>query len=549
MLGGLLLAALVLRLHGLEDRVLGHPENYAPGIIAPGWASYPPPSTELKGVLKGLLVDAHPPLYSLGLFAWTELAGGSLFSLRIPSVVLGVLAVLLLFRVASARDGSWVGCAAAALLTFHGHHVFWSQLARMYALLGVTSLLSTGSLLALQRDNRPLHRWTYVLSTALLFGTHLYAWPLVFAQMVWCLIESLRGRHWNALRPQAFAILLGLPVFPLLIFQAPSAAWFQVPWEYAELGYAQASILPFFGEDAPAHLPHFVGIMLTAVLVGLGLLARTRHSAEDASPISTGAQGLWTRASTRALLIAAVAMTLALIAFAEVLPRRDRVSLTALRACAALPALVVGVLLPLESWLGRRLGQERASGTQPRSAIHPAPLLATLPFGLLLLASLHRDAIAARGTIAFLPYLLWSVALGLETLRPHRRLCLTAAAGLALLAFTSLRFFKSGEACPRDYRSATETIRAGFQEGDRIFVRNDILQPPLFFGLQDHHDDLVHGNWKAAIEDPATRRVWVPRLEIQTEHPELESALIPWDPQEVIEHHGITVALYVPRGE
>lgn len=532
-LGALLLAALALRLHGLEDRVLGHPENYAPGIAAPSWTSYPPPSTELKGVLRGLLVDAHPPLYSLGLFVWTELAGGSLFALRLPSVLLGVLAVALLFRTASGRDGTFVGLAAAVLLALHGHHVFWSQLARMYALLSVTSLLSTAALLRLQSRGRRRDATLYVLATAALFHTHLYAWPLVFAQMLWCFLEAHRGRPWRALRPQAIAILAGLPTFPLLIFQAPSAAWFQVPWEYAELGYLHVSILPFFGKDDPVtHLPHILGIASTLALFCLG--ASKREESERST--DTGAPRT---VATTLLIAATVAMTLALLGIAEVLPRRERVSTAALRACALLPGVLVGTLLAIESWLARR-----PRNTPPAAPLHPAPLLASIPFLLLLVVSLHRDAVAARGTLAFLPYLLWSVALGLDRLRRSRPALLAASALLITMSLSSLRYFAAGQACPRDYRSARESIVEGWREGDRIFVRNDILQPPLFFDLGERQTDLVHSDWLEVASQADTRRIWVPRLAVQIENEELEAAVDGLELLEVHPHHGIEVSLY-----
>ena len=49
-----------LRLHGLETRTFGHPENYVPGIKEPIWVHSPPHRKDLKSVFRVNLSDAIP---------------------------------------------------------------------------------------------------------------------------------------------------------------------------------------------------------------------------------------------------------------------------------------------------------------------------------------------------------------------------------------------------------------------------------------------------------------------------------------------------------
>jgi mannosyltransferase len=59
--------------------------------------------------------------------------------LRLPSAVLGVLNVALLYGLGARIGGRGVGLVAAALLALSGYHVWYSQEARMYALLACTA--------------------------------------------------------------------------------------------------------------------------------------------------------------------------------------------------------------------------------------------------------------------------------------------------------------------------------------------------------------------------------------------------------------------------
>src|SRR5687768_6390162 len=103
--GLVVLAGLALRLYGLGDRMLCHPENFAPGLAMPDWVRFPPMRDDVVSVLRGTLIDGHPPTYFLALLGWTEVFGASLTSLRMPSALLGALTIGLLALVAL-REGN-----------------------------------------------------------------------------------------------------------------------------------------------------------------------------------------------------------------------------------------------------------------------------------------------------------------------------------------------------------------------------------------------------------------------------------------------------------
>ena len=129
---GVMLLATFARLWGLGTQSLWMDEafSYLFGTLPLGMA------------WETMIVDAvHPPLYYLLLRPWLALVGESELVLRFPSAVVGVLTVAILYRAERCwldrRTAGW----APLLLALNPFHIWYSQEARMYALLGLLSLV------------------------------------------------------------------------------------------------------------------------------------------------------------------------------------------------------------------------------------------------------------------------------------------------------------------------------------------------------------------------------------------------------------------------
>src|SRR6516164_4767601 len=87
-----------LRLSTLDKRSITHPEMYVPGIRLPAGISEPAERLSVASILTGTFSsDTHPPGYYLAMFPWTRLAGTSLSAIRLPSALLGIASIPLLF--------------------------------------------------------------------------------------------------------------------------------------------------------------------------------------------------------------------------------------------------------------------------------------------------------------------------------------------------------------------------------------------------------------------------------------------------------------------
>ncbi len=182
---GLLLLATLTRMWGL-----GRPSLWLDEAFSHLFAVLP-----LQMAWQAIIVDAvHPPLYYLLLRPWLTLAGGSEFALRLPSALAGVLTVALLLR----AGRRWLGRRATGwsglLLAVNPFHIWYSQEARMYALLGLLWLGSLWAFWQAVHRQRP-GAWTLLgVLSALAYLTHYFALYLPLVQFAF-LVATLRRHH------------------------------------------------------------------------------------------------------------------------------------------------------------------------------------------------------------------------------------------------------------------------------------------------------------------------------------------------------------------
>jgi mannosyltransferase len=157
------------------------------------------------------------PVYNLFLWAWVRIAGISEIAVRFPSAVAGALAIPLIYLLGRRLAGRTAGLVSAGLLAINPYHVWYSQEAKMYAMIVVLAILS--SLLLVEALNRNTIRlWIgYVAVTTLMFYTHVTTILVFVAQAMFILatFQSWRDR----LRPLLLSgAALTLPYIPIAIW-------------------------------------------------------------------------------------------------------------------------------------------------------------------------------------------------------------------------------------------------------------------------------------------------------------------------------------------
>jgi mannosyltransferase len=135
----ILLLALVLRLINLGSRNLWYDEAFAVLYAEKSFSAI------LYGTItqvEGAAADVHPLLYYFFLHLWMGLFGQTPFIVRLPSVIFGLVSIVLAFSIGQRLFDPSAGLLAAAMTAIAPFHINYSQENRMYSLLCLLSLLT-----------------------------------------------------------------------------------------------------------------------------------------------------------------------------------------------------------------------------------------------------------------------------------------------------------------------------------------------------------------------------------------------------------------------
>lgn len=234
----------------------------------------------------GYPVFSTGAIYSQGmLFTYLDALAFKLFGFselvaRMPSLILSVISIPLLYWVGRKLFSPWVGLIAAALLTFDPQAIIWGGRARNYALLLLMALLSTFFFYkgVIYREDRSYRRLSFLLLLGAVF-THIQASLLLPAYLLLALLR--RGWRWF-LRITVIAehllLIAGMAVSVELYRLMRPPGWTEVGEGRPPLGFS-LNILkairrykPFF--VGPDHLP-IVGFLTLLVILGLFYLYLT----------------------------------------------------------------------------------------------------------------------------------------------------------------------------------------------------------------------------------------------------------------------------------
>jgi hypothetical protein len=231
-------AALVVRLAYVNSPVLKPDEAFSWRLT----------QYRLNEIVRRSAEDVHPPLYYIVLKFWCRLVGDGVVALRLPSIICGLSAVLLAYRLAvlicetpeedrscyqpgSRQHSCWmVGFLASLCVALSEVQIDASVTARMYALGALLALGSTVvAVKASKEQSLPARRLaTLSVVNASLLYTHNYGVFIVVAQYALLLVQSVY--LWekrktclkfpsSVLASASICLLLYFPWLPSLLWQ------------------------------------------------------------------------------------------------------------------------------------------------------------------------------------------------------------------------------------------------------------------------------------------------------------------------------------------
>jgi 4-amino-4-deoxy-L-arabinose transferase-like glycosyltransferase len=165
-------------------------------------------------------IKYNGPLYYIIMRGWLALAGESEFALRFLAACAGVLAVSLTGWIGQALIGRRAAWLAALLVAVSPYMVWYSQEAKMYALVSALTLLAMACQLRALTTGRAGWWAGFVVAASLSFYIHMLAALLIpVYAMVFLLAWPGYRRRWRGWL--ASMGVLTLPYVPLVLWQLP----------------------------------------------------------------------------------------------------------------------------------------------------------------------------------------------------------------------------------------------------------------------------------------------------------------------------------------
>jgi hypothetical protein len=536
-----------LRFSGLADKGITHPEMYVPGISLPEGISEPAERKSVVKILTGTFSsDTHPPGYYLAMLPWTRVAGTGLRAIRIPSALLGLGCVALVYALGSLVGRPLSGGLAAFLVAVSGYHVFWSQVARMFAQACFLGLASTVVLLLIVRGtkHRILLSTIYVILILAGVATHVFFWALFATHMLWTFANAAPAKHLSTIaRAELLALILGSPLLAFAAYQSGNTvadlSGNAIQYLGGLLGFA--FLLPnsdsgFFPGPVPlsgnAWAWALRGLLLVVgawlALAGILEARKLREGATRAGDENRPDSG-WIGGWIPGWIAGGMFATLEILAFlylTRVLPP-DQIhpTIKATKILTVLPFALAAAAIAIDrAW---RPVTERVPGIASPQAL--IALLAFLPFALLAAASQIRPLLNQRGLLFAAPYLLLLLAMGALSLRRRSmRVALGFVIGVGCVA--SLLSYAPMNVGAVDYGRFAADLAPQVQPGDLVFLEKIWNATPMlyYFTTSDRYrvvGRVVGRNFPSACAQNPDSRIWVVLMHDSPPTPEMSAAL------------------------
>ena len=553
-------AGFYLRVSGLDTRSISHPEVYVPGIELPAGISEPPSRTSLVPLLFfHFYAEPHPPAYYFFMFGWTKLFGTSLLSLRMPSVLFGLMSILLLAMIARTIFDNTVALISAALLAFNGHHIYWSQHARMYSMVCFLGLLSVWLLLKCLQEHRvpSLAGWAfaYVLVACLGIYTELVFWPLLGGQVLFVWLRQSGSPATPADRMsssrfilycQSLVIMTGAPMWAHAVMTGRQSPLEPLSMDFiSELlsfGFLfERDIFSFPTREIPAVL--LVTLALVSVLCILASFVIGPNRGRFERSVATRWVDIQTPPDLVSRCIVAFFSLTAIIGVS--LASDDRRGMILATGLLPILALVAPAVLNRASTFirDRTVFENLAKRlTDGRGLLL---CLFFIPVGLILTVSIFNSLLASRVFLIFTPYLMVLIGLGVIGLARSK----IVAAGLIVLLSAahlgSIYFYAGYPSEAFDYKEVATLLNATAREGDSMLVHNTSwVTTPLYYHLDLDRFNIVADDLLTATNRSDVTRVWLVNFEGQSPTEEMVQALSAFHPTASISSQRADVVLY-----
>lgn len=223
-------------------------------------------SLDLKSLIFNYsLSDFHPPLFHIILKIWTDFFGNSEIAVRIPSVIFGVLTVLVIYLIGKKLFEKKTALVAATLLATAPLHIYYSQEARMYALAALCASTSVYFFISIiKKDSLTL--WVgFIVSTVVMLYSDYLPYLMIPIYFIYLLV--------NRKKILATTLKAFIPAF-IIIFILISP-WLLLLPSQAKIGLSAAAASPAWATVVGS--PQAKDLALTFVKFSIGRISHDNN--------------------------------------------------------------------------------------------------------------------------------------------------------------------------------------------------------------------------------------------------------------------------------
>jgi 4-amino-4-deoxy-L-arabinose transferase-like glycosyltransferase len=528
-LGAIVFAALLFRLHNLESRTIGHIEMYVPGIELPYELSDLGVRMTLRKTLSGTLqIEPHPPAYYILMLGWTKVFGSGILALRLPSVLFGVACIVLIYVLCLLEEDRFTGLLAAGMLAFNGLHIFWSQEAKLYIMGCFLGLLSTVFLVLMPKGGarQKIAQFVYLGSTLAGLATTVYFWPIFITHVLWTLTADWRKKTDmpGLFRFQILIFTLGSVLLAVAAYQGGREPYiglnlFRDLCQFLQFGFL---FEPDYWSVSPNPLPIFATIAL--VLFALFLVIKgtlAKKDKERERPFMVGPPSGF-------ITLSGVLMFLIILILAKWAHEHNPSRTMAVIATSMIPLSLPAMDVLLRRYWSRLqnvgifLSEKLASLSYLNSL---NGLLAIVPVSMIIFLSIFTPLLTSRGSLLFIPYFIIILSRGLALLVRRRLSWIILVAILVVVHVLGMVYWRQVTHSPTDYKGLAEQWIPHIENSDLIFVERHWVTTPIFYYVKADHYHFVGKNYTEEIEKNPASRIWVLRFAGFRPNEEMKNAL------------------------
>ena len=160
---------------------------------------------DVGSIISNLFTGNNPPLYELFLHYWINFFGISELSVRFPSLIFSCLTLLFIYKLGKRFFSVNVALLSSVFFIVSNYHILFSHEARVYALLGLLSVMSMYYYLmsiddVKYKEKKRGYFILLILVNTLLIYAHYFGFFIILVQVSFIIFnKKLRLTHWKHL--------------------------------------------------------------------------------------------------------------------------------------------------------------------------------------------------------------------------------------------------------------------------------------------------------------------------------------------------------------